>query len=113
MGQFRNLSSSVQISMIILNPSSGKVFSTLRLGYGEGIFYLHFGREFYDTLSKGNTTNLWQGITQLFGIVIVKFYDTGIHKSADMGIFRGLCINLNNVHQTLKTSGFFLSIIVN
>ena len=71
-----------------------------------GIFYLHFGREFYDTLSKGNTTNLWQGITQLFGIVIVKFYATGIHKSADMGIFRGLCINLNNVYQTLKTSVF-------
>ena len=59
-------------------------------------------------MSKGNTTNLWQGITQLFGIVILKFYATGIHKSAYMGIFRVLCINLNNAYQTLKTSVFFI-----
>ena len=68
--------------------------------------YLHFGREFYDTLSNGNTTNLCQGITQLFGIVLVKFYATGTHKSADMVRFIGLGINLNNVYQILKTSVF-------
>ena len=52
-------------------------------------------------MSKGNTTNIWQGVAQLFGIVFVKFYTTGIHESADMGIFRGLllCISLNNVYK--------------
>ena len=102
---------SVHLFIKLLNLRRERFFLHCGWDRGWGIFYLHFGREFYDTSSKGNTTNLWQGITQLFGIVIVKFNATGIPKNADMGIFRGLCINLNNVYQTLKTC--FLSIIVN